>query len=109
MSRSSSIGGHPVNDTPHIDQPEENDEPDGPQRIGRRLRRAGFWGGLGLVAIGALLLAGLVTLASGAALAVALGWGVTVGVVIVSIGGLLALTAFRGGARWLIPPAVALA
>jgi phage shock protein PspC (stress-responsive transcriptional regulator) len=84
-------------------------EPDGPQRVGRRLRRAGFWRGLGLVAIGALLLAGLVTLASGAAFAVALGWGVTIGIVIVSIGGLLALAAFRGGARWLIPPAVALA
>jgi phage shock protein PspC (stress-responsive transcriptional regulator) len=84
-------------------------DPDTPQRMGRRLRRAGFWRGVGLVAIGALLLAGLVTLASGAAFAVALGWGVPVAIVIITIGALLVLAAFRGGLRWLIPPAVALA
>ena len=39
----------------------------------------------------------------------ALGWGVPTAIVIIVIGALLALLAFRGGARWLIPPAVALA
>jgi hypothetical protein len=61
------------------------------------------------VAIAALLLAGLVAAAAGAAFAVALGWGVPVGIVIIVIGALLLLAAFRGGARWLIPPAIALA
>jgi phage shock protein PspC (stress-responsive transcriptional regulator) len=84
-------------------------EPDSAQRIGRRLHRAGFWRGLGLIFVGLLLLAGLFALAGGAAFAVALGWGVPIGIVIIAIGALLALAAFRGGARWLIPPAVALA
>jgi phage shock protein PspC (stress-responsive transcriptional regulator) len=84
-------------------------EPDSAQRIGRRLHRAGFWRGLGLIFVGLLLLAGLFALAGGAAFAVALGWGVPIGIVIIVIGALLALAAFRGGARWLIPPAVALA
>lgn len=84
-------------------------EPDRPQRLGKRLRGLGFWRGLGFALVVALLLCGLVALAGGAAFAVALGWGVPVGIVIISIGGLLAIAAFRGGARWLIPPAVALA
>jgi phage shock protein PspC (stress-responsive transcriptional regulator) len=79
------------------------------QRLGGRLRAAGLWRGLGLVAIAVLVLAGLFALAGGAAFAVALGWGIPVAIGIVVIGGLLALAAFRGGARWLIPPAVALA
>jgi phage shock protein PspC (stress-responsive transcriptional regulator) len=79
------------------------------QRFGARLREMGFWRGLGLVLIAALLLCGLVMLAGGAAAAVALGWGVPVAIVVIVIGGLLLLAAFRGGARWLIPPAVALA
>jgi phage shock protein PspC (stress-responsive transcriptional regulator) len=84
-------------------------DPDRTQRIGGRLRTMGFWRTVGLVAIAGLLLAGLLALAGGAAFAVALGWGVPVAIVILAIGGLLALAAFRGGARWLIPPAVALA
>jgi phage shock protein PspC (stress-responsive transcriptional regulator) len=84
-------------------------DPDRVQRLGRRLRGLGFWRGLGLAAIALLAVAGLFALAGGAAFAVALGWGVPVAIVIIAIGGLLALAAFRGGARWLIPPAVALA
>jgi phage shock protein PspC (stress-responsive transcriptional regulator) len=84
-------------------------DPDKAQRVGGRLRGMGFWRALGLVAIAALLLAALFALAGGGAFAVALGWGVPVAIVIIAIGGLLALAAFRGGARWLIPPAVALA
>jgi phage shock protein PspC (stress-responsive transcriptional regulator) len=83
--------------------------PDSADRIGSRLRGAGFWRGLGLIVIGALLLGALLALAGGAAFAVAVGWGVPVAIVVISIGALLALAAFRGGARWLIPPAVALA
>jgi phage shock protein PspC (stress-responsive transcriptional regulator) len=84
-------------------------DPDRAQRIGGRLRAAGFWRALGVIAIVALVLAGLFALAGAAAFAVALGWGVPVAIVIIAIGVLLAFTAFRGGARWLIPPAVALA
>jgi phage shock protein PspC (stress-responsive transcriptional regulator) len=84
-------------------------DPDRAQRVGGRLRGAGFWRGLGLVAIAGLLLTGLFALAGGAAFAVAFGWGVPVAIVIIAIGVLLLLAAFRGGARWLIPPAVALA
>ena len=64
---------------------------------------------MGLVVIGILAIGGLFGLAGGAAFAVALGWGVPTAIVIIVIGALLALLAFRGGARWLIPPAVALA
>ena len=84
-------------------------DPDRAQRVGSRLRRLGFWRALGLLVIGALLLSGLIALSGGAAFAVALGWGVPVAIVIIAIGALIALAAFRGGARWLIPPAVALA
>ena len=61
-----------------------------------------------MAGIALLALAGLFALAGGAAFAVGLGWGVPVAIVIIVIGGLLALLAFRGGARWLIPPAVAI-
>jgi phage shock protein PspC (stress-responsive transcriptional regulator) len=84
-------------------------DPDRAQRLGGRLRTMGVWRALGLLAIAALALAGLSVLAGGAAFAVALGWGVPVAIVIIAIGGLLFLAAFRGGARWLIAPAVALA
>jgi phage shock protein PspC (stress-responsive transcriptional regulator) len=83
-------------------------EPDRAQRIGGRLQAMGFWRGLGLVAITALAVAGLFALAGGAAFAVALGWGAPVAIGIIVVGALLALTAFRGGARWLIPPVVAI-
>ena len=84
-------------------------DPDKAQRVGGRLRGMGFWRGLGAIVIAALLLGGLFALAAGSAFAVALGWGVPVAILIIAIGALLALAAFRGGARWLIPPAVALA
>jgi phage shock protein PspC (stress-responsive transcriptional regulator) len=84
-------------------------DPDRAQRVGGRLRGVGFWRGVGLIAIGALLVMGLFALAGGAAFAVALGWGVPLAIVIIVSGLLLLLAAFRGGARWLIPPAVALA
>jgi phage shock protein PspC (stress-responsive transcriptional regulator) len=84
-------------------------EPDKPQRLGNRLQTTGFWRGVGLVIIGILAIGGLFGLAGGAAFAVALGWGVPTAILIIVIGALLALAAFRGGARWLIPPAVALA
>jgi phage shock protein PspC (stress-responsive transcriptional regulator) len=84
-------------------------DPDRAQRAGGRLRRLGVWRALGLVAIGVLVLMGLSVLAGAAAFAVALGWGIPVALLIIAIGGLLVLVAFRGGARWLIPPAVALA
>jgi phage shock protein PspC (stress-responsive transcriptional regulator) len=84
-------------------------DPDKAQSLGHRLRGAGFWRGLGLIIIVALLAIGLLVLAGGAAFAVALGWGVPTAIIIIAVGALLALAAFRGGARWLIPPAVALA
>jgi phage shock protein PspC (stress-responsive transcriptional regulator) len=84
-------------------------DPDAAQRFGSRLRTGGFWRAVGLVAIGILVVAGLITLAGAAAFAVGLGWGVPTAIVIIAVGGLLILAAFRGGARWLIPPAVALA
>ncbi len=83
-------------------------DPDRAQRLGRRLKAMGFWRALGLVVVAALALSALFALAGGAAFAVALGWGVPVAIGIIVIGALLALTAFRGGARWLIPPAVAI-
>jgi phage shock protein PspC (stress-responsive transcriptional regulator) len=82
-------------------------DPDRAQRFGRRLQGLGFWRALGLAAIAVLVLGGLFALAGGAAFAVALGWGVPVAIVIIAIGALLVLAAFRGGARWLIPPALA--
>jgi phage shock protein PspC (stress-responsive transcriptional regulator) len=85
-------------------------EPDRAQRLGGRLQRMGFWRALGIVAVAVLALAGLFALAGGAAFAVAVGGGVPVGIGIVVVGAILALAAFRGrGARWLIPPVLALA
>jgi len=84
-------------------------DPDKAQRFGRRLQTMGLWRALGLAVVAVLLFMALLALAGAAAFAVGLGWGVTVAVVIIAIGALVALAAFRGGARWLIPPAVALA
>jgi phage shock protein PspC (stress-responsive transcriptional regulator) len=83
-------------------------DPDRAQRFGGGLKRMGVWRALGMVAVAALALTALFALAGGAAFVVALGWGVPVAITIIAIGGLLALAAFRGGARWLIPPAIAL-
>ncbi len=84
-------------------------EPDRAQRLGGRLQSLGFWRGAGMVALVALALAGLLGLAGGAAFAVALGWGVPVAIFVIAIGALLGIAALRGGARWLIAPALALA
>ncbi len=84
-------------------------EADAAQRLGRRLQGTGLWRAVGLVVIGILAIGGLFGLAGGAAFAVALGWGVPTAILIIVIGALLALAAFRGGARWLIAPAVAVA
>jgi phage shock protein PspC (stress-responsive transcriptional regulator) len=84
-------------------------EPDRAQRFGRRLKRMGFWRGLGMVAVAAAAVVGLFALAGSAAFAVGLGWGVPVAIAIIAIGAILTVFAFRGGTRWLILPAVALA
>jgi phage shock protein PspC (stress-responsive transcriptional regulator) len=82
-------------------------EPDLAQRLGGRLQGKGFWRALGIVALVALALAGLCALAGGAAFAVAIGWGVPVAIVIIAAAVLLCVAALRGGARWLIPPLLA--
>jgi phage shock protein PspC (stress-responsive transcriptional regulator) len=83
-------------------------EPDRVQRLGRRLQRSGAWRAIGIALIALVAVAALFTLAAGGAFAVALGWGVPVAIGVIAIGAVLALTAFRGGARWLIPPVMAL-
>ncbi|MGH2952893.1 MAG: PspC domain-containing protein [Solirubrobacterales bacterium] len=59
---------------------------------------------LAIIALGVLVVAALASAWAGAT-----GHGVVVALLIVGIGALLALSAFRGGARWLIVPAVVLA
>jgi phage shock protein PspC (stress-responsive transcriptional regulator) len=83
-------------------------DPDRAQRVGERLKSMGFWRALGMLVVAGLALAGLFALAGGAAFAVAIGWGVPVGIGIIATGVLLALAALRGGARWVIPPLLAL-
>jgi len=85
-------------------------EPDFAQRLGGRLQSRGLWRGLAAIVIALLAVAGLIALTGASALVVALGWGVPVGIAVVAIGALLLIAALRGGgARWLIPPAVAIA
>jgi phage shock protein PspC (stress-responsive transcriptional regulator) len=84
-------------------------EPDRGQRAGGRLRRVGLWRGLGLAFVALLGLGVLLALAGIAAFGVAVGWGIPVAATIVVLGIVLVGMSFRGGARWLIPPAVALA
>lgn len=84
-------------------------KPDRAQRIGGRLSRLGIWRGLGLVALVMLALAALAALAGAAAFAVAVGWGVPLAIVTILLGAILVVAAFRGGARWLVLPAVFLA
>lgn len=79
-----------------------------PQKIGSGLQRRGFWRGLAVVGVAALAIAGLFALATGAAFAVAVGWGVPVAIGVIVVGAVLVLTALRGGARWLIPPVMAI-
>ena len=85
-------------------------EPDWAQRLGARLQAKGFWRALGMIGLAVLMVAGLIVLAGASAFTVAVGWGVPVGISVIVIGALLALTALRGrAARWLIAPAVAIA
>lgn len=63
---------------------------------------------LGVFAIALAAIAGFAVLAAGATLATGLGFGLPVAIVIVIIGIALAATSFRGGARWLLLPALAL-
>ncbi len=85
-------------------------EPDLAQRLGRRLQARGLWRGLATIAIALLAMAGLIALTGAAAVVVALGWGVAVGIAVIAIGALLVLAARRGGgAHWLILPAIAIA
>ena len=84
-------------------------EPDWAQRLGRRLHRLGIWRGLLAILVVVLAITALCALAAAAAFAVAIGWGVPVAIGIIVIGAALVFAAFRGGARWLILPAVALA
>lgn len=86
-----------------------DDDPEGERGVGARVRGSGFWRAAGLVVLGLVAVGLLFTLAGGAAFAVALGWGVPVAAVVIVVGVLLVLAAFRGGARWLVPPAIAIA
>ncbi|HET6831619.1 MAG TPA: PspC domain-containing protein [Solirubrobacterales bacterium] len=63
---------------------------------------------LGFVVIAIAALAAFGLLAAGAAFATGLGFGLPVAVLIVLIGIVLAVLSFRGGARWLLVPALAL-
>jgi phage shock protein PspC (stress-responsive transcriptional regulator) len=84
-------------------------EPDRVERAGGRLRRIGFWRGLGLAFLALVGLGLLLALAGIAAFGVAIGWGIPIAATIVALGIVLVALSFRGGARWLIPPVVALA
>jgi phage shock protein PspC (stress-responsive transcriptional regulator) len=84
-------------------------EPDRVERAGGRLRRIGFWRGLGLAFLALVGLGVLLALAGVAAFGVAVGWGIPIAATIVALGIVLVAFSFRGGARWLILPAVALA
>jgi phage shock protein PspC (stress-responsive transcriptional regulator) len=75
-------------------------EPGEPMTTGRRVAIA-------LLAIVGLI--GLVVLAGISAYTAATGSGTVIALVVIAIGVMLALAAFRGGARWLIAPALAIA
>jgi phage shock protein PspC (stress-responsive transcriptional regulator)/predicted membrane protein len=64
---------------------------------------------MGRIALAVAILAGATVLFVGAGLAAASGGGVAVATIVVAIGLVLAAAAFRGGARWLILPALLIA
>jgi phage shock protein PspC (stress-responsive transcriptional regulator)/predicted membrane protein len=64
---------------------------------------------VGRAALGIAILAASALLFFGSALATAAGGGVAVAAIVIAIGALLVVAAFRGGARWLIVPALLLA
>ncbi|MEZ5075272.1 MAG: PspC domain-containing protein [Solirubrobacterales bacterium] len=61
-----------------------------------------------IVAIAIAAIVGFAVLAAGATVATGLGFGLPVAIIVVIIGIALAVTSFRGGARWLLVPALAL-
>jgi phage shock protein PspC (stress-responsive transcriptional regulator) len=75
-------------------------EPGRPMGIGRAIA-------LAVLIAGALI--GLTVIALVSAYAGATGGGVVIGALVIAIGALLVGAAFRGGARWLVVPALALA
>lgn len=64
---------------------------------------------LAAIALGFLAAAGLGVLAFASAFAGATGSGVVVAGIVIAVGAMLIVAAFRGGARWLIAPGLALA
>jgi phage shock protein PspC (stress-responsive transcriptional regulator) len=75
-------------------------EPGRPMGVGRAIA-------LAVLIAGALI--GLTAIALISAYAGATGGGVVIGALVIAIGALLVAAAFRGGARWLVVPALALA
>lgn len=71
-------------------------------------RAAGVGRVLGIMLLGAVALVGLGVLSTGAAFVTGLGYGLAVVALIAVIGLALIALSFRGGARWLIVPALAL-
>jgi phage shock protein PspC (stress-responsive transcriptional regulator) len=61
------------------------------------------------LALAVVILVASVVVFAGAVWASAAGGGVAVAILVIAIGALLAVAAFRGGARWLIVPALAIA
>jgi phage shock protein PspC (stress-responsive transcriptional regulator) len=82
------------------------DDGTGAPAPGSRLQGVGR--ALAVIAVGAVAVAGVSALAVGGAIATGLGFGWAVGVGVIVLGLVLVATAFRGGARWLLVPAVAL-
>ena len=76
---------------------------------GRSASAATPRGTLGRIGIVLVVLVGSAVLLAGSVWASAAGGGVAVAILVIAIGALLAAAAFRGGARWLIVPALAIA
>jgi phage shock protein PspC (stress-responsive transcriptional regulator)/predicted membrane protein len=75
----------------------------------RRTRPTGLGGVLIRILLAITIVFALGVLALASAWAGATGHGVAIAIAIIAIGVMLILSAFRGGARWLIVPAIALA
>ena len=65
--------------------------------------------GLAMIGLAVLAAIGLGALALVSAFTAATGSGTVIALVVIAIGAMLAIAAFRGGARWLIAPALAIA
>jgi phage shock protein PspC (stress-responsive transcriptional regulator) len=72
-------------------------------------REAGTRSTLTRMAVVLLVLVGSAALFMGSVWAAAAGGGVAMAILVIAIGALIGLAAFRGGARWLIVPALAIA